>query len=125
MNPNNKRKLILIIINFILFIGLFFLQNNAFNELIRNELNNENIVVRQVMIMEMSGNFINTIIGIAIILLIVNGIILKYWIKSKRWIIESIIILIFTLIISIYFHSNRNTNLKNRLNHTTKASFNK
>jgi hypothetical protein len=128
MNVNNKRKLILIIINLILFVGLFFFQNNLFNELIGNELsklNNENTVVGQVMIMEMSGDFINMIIGVAIILLIVNGIILKYWIKSKRWIIESIMILIFTLIISIYYHADRNTNLKNRIKHTTKTSFNK
>jgi ABC-type Fe3+-siderophore transport system permease subunit len=125
MTVKTKRKLILIIINLILFVVLFIIQNNLFNELIENDLNklsNENTVVGQVMIMEMSGDFINMIIGMIAVLLIVNGLILKYWIKSKRWIIESILIFIFTLIISISYHADRNADFKTRLKHTANNS---
>jgi len=125
MTIKTQKRLILIIINLILFIGLFFIQNNLFNELIENTLNNlsnENTVIGQVMIMEMSGDFINMIIGMTAVLLIVNGLIFKYWIKSKRWIIEPILIFIFSLIISIYYFADRNTDLKTRIEHTANTS---
>mgnify|MGYP006088164147 FL=1 len=127
MNLKIKRKLILVAINLILFVGLFFIQNYFFNELIENNLNNlsaENTVVGQVMIMEMSGDFINMIIGMATILLIINGLILKYWIKSNRWILEPLLIFFISGVISIYIHTERNKDLKMKIKHTANNGYN-
>lgn len=121
------KKILILIINLILFVGLFYIQNIILDRIIENTLNkpnDENTLVGQVLIMEMSGDFVNLNIGLAIILLLLNGLIFKYWIKCRRWIIEVILIFFITLIISIYFHTERNTDLRMRLKHTANNTYN-
>ena len=121
MNLKTKRKLILVVINLILFVVLFLIQNYFFNELVENDLNklsDENTIVGQVMIMEMSGDFLNMTIGMATVLLVINGLILKYWIKSNRWILEPLLIFFISGVISIYIHTERNNDLKMKIEHT-------
>ena len=121
-----KKVIIILLINLILFVGLFFIQNDLFNKLIENysDSQNDKNIILHVMIMKMNGEFINWILGLTFMNLILNVLIFKYWIKSKKWILKPILITVVTLIISTYFIKIRASNLNMRLTHTANTGYN-
>jgi len=92
--------------NVAIMIIFFFLQNQRYLNILNYPFEREkhNEIVRTVLMMKEYGNTMNWIIIISVIIFFLNLFLLKKWVKSKRWILEGIIIFIITISLSIIYN---------------------
>ena len=117
-----KKKLILIILNFLCLTFLLWNLTNQYAVIdsVDYESTEHAEVVIKAGILKQVGIDINLITAVVIALLIINGLLYKYWIQSKRWILEPIIILVLSSGLSLSYYLNMTSNLGNRIEKNTK-----
>ncbi|MBT3206803.1 MAG: hypothetical protein HN347_00485 [Bacteroidetes bacterium] len=117
-----KKKLILIILNFLCLTFLLWNLTNQYAVIdsVDYESTEHAEVVIKAGILKQVGIDINLITAVVIALLIINGLLYKYWIQSKRWILEPIIILVLSFGLSLSYYLNMTSNLGNRIEKNTK-----
>jgi hypothetical protein len=93
---------------------LLFFQNERYTQILNyKSVNVEfNEIEKTVKMMEEYGDSINWIVGVSIILLLINFFLFKKWCKSKKWVIEGILIFIFTITLGITYNYQKVTDYK-------------
>ena len=109
-----QKKTIIIILNVVVLLSLLYFQSIRYAKLINYSIENQNHneVLRNVSLLHAFGNDINWIIITVLILLVLNIILFKNWIKAKRWIIEPFFIFLITTGLTITYHINRFHSIK-------------
>lgn len=102
------KKLGVLILNFVGFVTLFYLQNMRYYNLLNYKFESaHDDVLRNAGLMWAGGNDLNWILVLSLIFLILNLFLFRNWVKAKRWFIESFIILIVTITIGMIYHFHR------------------
>jgi len=109
-----RKKFAIILLNIIVIVLIIFLQGIRYSEIIEYsvETHNNMETFTNVGLLHAFGNDINIIVAVTLILLVLNLILYKKWIKAKRWIIEPLIIFIVTIGLSISYQIKRVNQVK-------------
>lgn len=89
------RKSWVIALNLIILATLFFYNRSRIIEILDSAPGDkQNELFLKVSLMTELGNYTNLLTMVSVGLFVINLLLYKYWIQSKRWILEPIIILI-------------------------------
>jgi hypothetical protein len=107
-------KTSIVLMNIAIMAILLFFQNERYTQILNyKSVNVEfNEIEKTVKMMEEYGDSINWIVGVSIILLLINFFLFKKWCKSKKWVIEGILIFIFTITLGITYNYQKVTDYK-------------
>ena len=107
MNSTLKKKISILLINFLGLILLLYRQKIRYDKVY--EFDYENIENGEVLLastlMKQSGIDVNWITGICVIFILFNVLMYRQWIKSKRWILEPILIFIISFSLTFTYHT--------------------
>jgi hypothetical protein len=114
------KKGITLSLNLVLLFILLYVQNLRYDNLINLKIDdNHEEVLRKIGLMQANGNDMNWILGLTLLLTILNIVLYKNWIKAKRWVLEPIIIFIFSLGLTLTYHINRTFKVSEQIDATT------
>lgn len=107
MNSRLKKKILILSINFLGLILLLYKQKNRYDKVYG--LDYESIEHGEVLLtsalMKQSGIDFNWIMGICAVFILFNVFMYRQWVKSKRWILEPILIFIISFSLTFTYHT--------------------
>ena len=116
----NKKKVIIVLLNLSVLTLLLWYLTNQYSVI--DYVDYESIEYAEVLVkasvLKQVGKDTITIIIITSLLLIINGLAYKNWVRSKRWVIEPILIFIITIGISSFYYYTMTSGLSERMEKT-------
>lgn len=109
-----KKKIAIILLNVVILVILLYIQSIRYSSILSYNVENQshNADLINIGLLHALGNDINLSIITSLILLVLNIILFKNWVKAKRWIIEPVIIFLITIGLTIFYQIKRVNLLK-------------
>lgn len=117
MTPKAKRKTFILTLNALVLIILLLIQDNQADNIIQQTTKTPDFqeVTLKATLMVHNQSTYNWIPGICLGLLILNMIFYRQWVKSKKWILEPILILVISYGLTFSFYTYRTFEMKDQM----------
>ncbi|GEM_PF-5057139 len=102
------RKCILFGSSLLILLSLLYLQDNMYDNLTPKEmLDLDNTVLQRKALMQVSVGDTNQLLWISLIIVFVNTLLYKNWIKTEKWVLQPVLFFLITFGLALTFHVKR------------------